>query len=134
MSEWKKIDPQDLTKSLESRWKDSLDFSRLCFKPLMYILVSLNLGGSRCSLGILLSQGLVLLVVEKAQGNGRVHGKEGFFLFGRQLGSKQKRPKGEMHQGHYNCHLAVTNMYSWKKLLTQFCCFLPNSKGKLAMF
>lgn len=66
MSEWKKIDPQDLTKSLESRWKDSLDFSRLCFKPLIHILVSLNLGGSRCSFGILLSQGLVLLVVEKA--------------------------------------------------------------------
>lgn len=77
MSGFIKIDSQDLTKSLLKLMERSLNFSR----PLMHTLVFIIPGGSSSLLArrwflTLLSLGIVLVAVEKAQGDGRVHDKE----------------------------------------------------------
>lgn len=38
--------------------------------------------------------------------------KNDLFCLGGSRVLNKKALRGEMHQGHYNCHLAVTNMYS----------------------
>jgi len=138
MSECIKRD-SDLTKIL---WKDSLDFSRL-YLSLIHTLLCLILGGSitfsGCKWLLASHKGQCWWQWRKPRVRGEFVAKSVFFLFflffscldGSWILHK-KALRGEIHQGHYNCHLAVT--YSWNKLLTQFCWFLPNSKGKLALF
>lgn len=59
-----------------------------------------------------------------------------FFFFsclGGNLVLNKKALRGEIHQGHYNCHLAVTNVFL-KETVNTILLFLASSKGKLVMF